>query len=255
MNHVHPRSMTSYRQQKDFYDQDSNSSDSEVSNRKAGFADGDLSSRFIDNFANLKLDSISLVDCTMGSVVSEEEESMYGQVKVENDNDIEDDVKSIFEQYREHKGRGQRFFGFLDSYNDLNSSRRRENSPIACSAQTSTTEEDIIEFDERDDGEGGEMNCRDAESRDASLLALSNGGTEYDADEEDALRSSRHAHYTMETVAKHNSTYDNWLVVNNSVYDVTNWLLKHPGGARILDHYSGSDCTVSVLFHSVAYLF
>ena len=40
--------------------------------------------------------------------------------------------------------------------------------------------------------------------------------------------------YTMEEVAKHNKKSDAWLVINNMVYDVTNWIPDHPGGMIIM---------------------
>ena len=58
--------------------------------------------------------------------------------------------------------------------------------------------------------------------------------------QEDALPT-----YTREEVAKHKKSTDCWVVVHGQVYDVTNWLARHPGGARLLMHYAGEDATVS----------
>jgi len=33
---------------------------------------------------------------------------------------------------------------------------------------------------------------------------------------------------------KHNKRQDAWMVLNNKVYDVTNYIPFHPGGAKIL---------------------
>ena len=58
--------------------------------------------------------------------------------------------------------------------------------------------------------------------------------------QEDALPT-----YTREEVAKHKKFTDCWVVVHGQVYDVTKWLPRHPGGARLLMHYAGEDATVS----------
>ena len=59
--------------------------------------------------------------------------------------------------------------------------------------------------------------------------------------QEDALPT-----YTREEVAKHRKSTDCWIVVHGQVYDVTKWLARHPGGARLLMHYAGEDATVSL---------
>lgn len=53
--------------------------------------------------------------------------------------------------------------------------------------------------------------------------------------------------YTRQDVAQHKKYTDCWVVLHGQVYDVTKWLPKHPGGARILMHYAGEDATVSIM--------
>ena len=53
--------------------------------------------------------------------------------------------------------------------------------------------------------------------------------------------------YTREEVAQHEKRSDCWVVLHGQVYDVTKWLSKHPGGARLIMHYAGQDVTVSSL--------
>ena len=52
--------------------------------------------------------------------------------------------------------------------------------------------------------------------------------------------------YTRKEVAEHKREDDAWIVLNGEVYDVTRWLSRHPGGAKVLLHYAGEDATVSV---------
>jgi monoamine oxidase len=47
---------------------------------------------------------------------------------------------------------------------------------------------------------------------------------------------------TLEEVKKHNKKNDAWLVINNKVYNVTNWIDKHPGG-KIIMKGVGKDAT------------
>lgn len=52
--------------------------------------------------------------------------------------------------------------------------------------------------------------------------------------------------YTRQQVAQHKQFQDCWVILHGEVYDVTKWLPRHPGGARILLHYAGEDATVSL---------
>ena len=53
---------------------------------------------------------------------------------------------------------------------------------------------------------------------------------------------AQEAVYTMEEVAKHNTRDDCWMVINGSVYDVTKFIISHPGGPAILQG-CGKDAT------------
>lgn len=51
--------------------------------------------------------------------------------------------------------------------------------------------------------------------------------------------------HTWEEIKKHTAKNDSWLVIDNKVYNITNWARKHPGGGRLIGHYAGEDATVS----------
>jgi len=44
-------------------------------------------------------------------------------------------------------------------------------------------------------------------------------------------------------VAKHNSSSDCWLIIENKVYDVSEYLGTHPGGCGIIIQYCGTEAT------------
>ena len=45
-------------------------------------------------------------------------------------------------------------------------------------------------------------------------------------------------------VSKHAATSDCWIVISSGVYDVTNYVDQHPGGAREILRYCGKDATI-----------
>ncbi|KAK2181952.1 hypothetical protein NP493_374g01029 [Ridgeia piscesae] len=49
--------------------------------------------------------------------------------------------------------------------------------------------------------------------------------------------------YTWDEIKAHSTKNEQWIVINNCVYDVTRWLRKHPGGAKILSHFAGQDAS------------
>ena len=56
--------------------------------------------------------------------------------------------------------------------------------------------------------------------------------------------------YTLEEVAKHNKKSDAWIVINNKVADITEWIPKHPGGDIIMKGV-GKDATT--LFNNIGH--
>ena len=51
--------------------------------------------------------------------------------------------------------------------------------------------------------------------------------------------------FTWDEVRQHKDRGNRWLVIDNDVYDITQWQHKHPGGAKILGHYAGEDASVT----------
>lgn len=53
------------------------------------------------------------------------------------------------------------------------------------------------------------------------------------------------ASFTMEEVAKHNTAASCYTAVNGSVYDVTAWIAKHPGGEKAILGTCGKDASAA----------
>ncbi len=51
------------------------------------------------------------------------------------------------------------------------------------------------------------------------------------------------AGYTMSDIATHAIASSCWTAVNGSVYDVTSWINKHPGGSRAILGMCGKDAS------------
>ena len=57
--------------------------------------------------------------------------------------------------------------------------------------------------------------------------------------------------YTLAEVEKHNSQEDVWIIINNKVYDCTEYLELHPGGVDSIMINGGADATEDfVAIHS-----
>ena len=56
---------------------------------------------------------------------------------------------------------------------------------------------------------------------------------------------------TIEEVSRHNKPGDCWIVVNGRVYDVTNYIPRHPAGPEWIIRYCGRDATAAFAkYHS-----
>ena len=48
--------------------------------------------------------------------------------------------------------------------------------------------------------------------------------------------------FTQSEVSAHNNPSDCWMIINNKVYNVTDFINKHPGG-RVIANYCGGEAT------------
>ena len=57
-------------------------------------------------------------------------------------------------------------------------------------------------------------------------------------------------YYSIKNVSLHNTKNDCWVIYDNKVYDVTNFLKNHPIGDKVILKKAGTDITVDMNFHS-----
>ncbi len=57
------------------------------------------------------------------------------------------------------------------------------------------------------------------------------------------LQTTSSSKLTVDEVAKHNSANSCYTIVNGNVYDVTNWISKHPGGKGAIKAMCGIDAS------------
>ncbi len=56
----------------------------------------------------------------------------------------------------------------------------------------------------------------------------------------------------MSDVIKHNKENDCWVVIEGCAYDVTKYMLTHPGGKMALLRHAGKDCTAKFIARHVS---
>lgn len=93
-------------------------------------------------------------------------------------------------------------------------------------------------------GEPGEEDSPMKESAQFRSFLVSGNGTFYGQSSSWAMSapsarsrdyySGTHATYSLQDVAKHCTPEDCWVIIHNAVYDVSNYLDKHPGGAGLV---------------------
>lgn len=60
--------------------------------------------------------------------------------------------------------------------------------------------------------------------------------------------------YALEEVQKHSNAASCWVIVKNKVYDLTDFLGDHPGGAEAILKYAGNVCPPTQLHFFPRYL-
>ncbi|KAF7633390.1 Cytochrome b5 heme-binding domain-containing protein [Meloidogyne graminicola] len=60
-------------------------------------------------------------------------------------------------------------------------------------------------------------------------------------------------HFSRSEVASHISEKSVWIILDNKVYDVTKFLLEHPGGEDVLIQWAGQDATERDVFNEVGH--
>lgn len=55
--------------------------------------------------------------------------------------------------------------------------------------------------------------------------------------------------YTIEEVSLHTTKEDVWIIIDENVYDITDFIKEHPGGKDILLSFGGND--VTDMFHDL----
>lgn len=86
----------------------------------------------------------------------------------------------------------------------------------------------------------------DAVQQDPSSGAEAAGATGSDAPSaSDASGAAGTTGYTVDEVAAHDSADTCWTVIDGQVYDVTDWIGRHPGGQRAIQSLCGVDGTAA----------
>lgn len=78
------------------------------------------------------------------------------------------------------------------------------------------------------------------------LLRTRAANSSLDQQHEDKKRSSKNLRtINLKEVAWHDSQDDCWVTIYDYVYDCTQFLERHPGGADVLMEYAGRDATLA----------
>lgn len=47
----------------------------------------------------------------------------------------------------------------------------------------------------------------------------------------------------LDEISKHNNAESTWIIIDDLVYDVTKFLMEHPGGEEVILNLAGQDAT------------
>lgn len=77
----------------------------------------------------------------------------------------------------------------------------------------------------------------------ATIFALDRLGDTSDVEAGPADASAPSAAYTLEEVARHDAAEDCWVAIDGSVYDLTEYLPRHPAAPEVLSEWCGLEAT------------
>ncbi len=83
------------------------------------------------------------------------------------------------------------------------------------------------------------------------LIAVAAGGAYwleeegFFSDTQPLVPVSEQKPYSLNEVAQHKTPADCWVAVNGGVYDLSNFAVKHPGGAPFIEALCGTDGTAA----------
>ena len=83
-------------------------------------------------------------------------------------------------------------------------------------------------------GKGSNNKLTDTKSASSRSQAQTSGAVNVD---------KSNVYFSREEVRKHDKKDDCWIIVNENVYNITQFQYIHPGGSRIIKAYSGQDAT------------
>mmetsp|Transcript_49529 Transcript_49529/g.98958 ORF Transcript_49529/g.98958 Transcript_49529/m.98958 type:complete len:106 (-) Transcript_49529:52-369(-) len=69
------------------------------------------------------------------------------------------------------------------------------------------------------------------------------GPKEFEEKLQKARKAKGSPKISLSDVALHNKEKDCWIVIDGCVYDVTKYMLGHPGGKMAILRHAGKDCT------------
>lgn len=106
--------------------------------------------------------------------------------------------------------------------------------------QTEDVSEDVSDTSDTSDSSSADTSdTSDSESTDTSSADASDAAASTDTTSTESAAGG----YTLADVASHATESDCWTAINGSVYDLTTWISRHPGGPGPIKGLCGIDGT------------
>jgi cytochrome b involved in lipid metabolism len=100
-------------------------------------------------------------------------------------------------------------------------------------------------------GKGSNLKDELEDSSSKKIKSTSSSTSLENGTNDDKTKDPLKTFYTWEEVKMHNTKTDSWVVVNDNVYNLTNFKNKHPGGSRIINHFAGQDASVYIFIYII----